>query len=792
MIIGRPFLVVAITCVAALSTAAGPSQFASAGDKMRFEMASGSMPLHFIENRGQLDGSVAFYVQGRDKAVYFTHDGATFRLFDPSADVAGAQSWVVKLDFVGARWGVVPRGVTRRETVISYFRGRPQDWKAGLLTYAGLRYPELWPGIDLTYSGTNNRLKYEFVVKPGADPRQIRLAYRGATNVQIDAAGHIVVATPYGGFKDASPSAYQELDGLRVHVSVAYRPVWKVDNHVFEYGFELGEYDPTRPLVIDPAIFIYCGYIGGNSGEEGQGIAVDTFGNAYVTGLAWSTESSFPIAVGPDLTQNGNSDAFVAKVSADGTSLIYCGYIGGTGPDAAYDISVDLAGNAYVTGYTNSTDGSFPVIVGPDLTHNGGYDAFVAKVNSTGTGLSYCGYIGGEEWDDGRGIEVDTENNACVTGFTSSTETTFPVMIGPDLTFNGAYDAFAAKVNASGSGLVYCGYIGGSNEDWGWDVAVDRWGFAYVGGQTNSTEASFPVMIGPDLTYNDDGSWSDAFVAKLDPDCGCFVYCGYIGGEFTDIAFGIAVDSLERAHLTGETASSESTFPAVVGPDLTYNGGYKDAFAVKVNAAGTGLDYCGYIGGEHNDAGHDICVGESQSAYVIGRAGSPETTFPVVSGPDLTYNGGVQDAFVANIQEDGTSLIYCGYIGGEENDFGHGIAVDRLESAYGTGLTNSDETTFPVTVGPDTTHNGESEVFVAKVSKPCCNHDGMRGDINHDLQGPNIVDLTYLVAHLFGGGAPPPCPEEGDVNGDGSVNIVDLTHLVAHLFGGGAPPAPCP
>ena len=287
------------------------------------------------------------------------------------------------------------------------------------------------------------------------------------------------------------------------------------------------------------------------------------------------------MTVGPDLTHNGDYDAFVTKVKADGTGLEYCGYIGGSGFDRGNGIAVDSAGNAYVSGYTTSTEESFPVTIGPDLTYNGGtYDAFVAKVKTDGTGLVYAGYIGGSGTDEGFSIAADSTGNVYVTGRTASTQATFPVTVGPDLTYNGNTDAFVAKVKADGTGLVYAGYIGGSSSDEGYRIAVDAAGNAYVTGYTYSTQATFPVTVGPDLTYNGGG---DAFVAKVKVDGTGLDYCGYIGGSSDDYGLGIAVDSAGNTYVTGLTASTQAAFPVTVGPDLTYNGGTYDAFVAKVS-----------------------------------------------------------------------------------------------------------------------------------------------------------------------------------------------------------------
>ncbi|MEW6745574.1 MAG: hypothetical protein AB1486_22720 [Planctomycetota bacterium] len=602
--------------------------------------AFGKLPLYFIENRGLLDERVAYYVKGRDKTLYFTSEGVTFALVGEDEQPG---RWVVKLNFAGARAGVRPRGEEKQEAVFSYFKGKPDEWKTGLPTFAKLVYDDLWPGIDIIYSGTVDRLKYEFVVAPGADPGQIRLEYQGATQVAITEVGTLAITTPVAHFEDARPSAYQMNAGVRSEVGVSFAPRATVRQHAF--GFELGDFDPAVPLVIDPEMLIYCGYIGGASGDDGLDIAVDATGSAYLTGGTSSDQSSFPVTVGPDLSYNGDRDAFVAKANSQGAGLVYCGYIGGANYDYGLGICVDTAGAAYVTGHTESSESSFPVTVGPDLSYNGNDDAFVAKVNPQGTGLVYCGYIGGANYDYGAGICVDAAGAAYVTGHTESSESSFPVVVGPDLSYNGAYDAFVAKVTSDGIALAYCGYIGGSMSDHGVGITVDVARAAYVTGQTYSDQSSFPVSVGPDLSHN---GYRDAFVAKVTNEGTRLLYCGYVGGAGEESATDIAVDGQGATYVTGITNSDESSFPVSLGPDLTYNGGEWDAFVVKVTTDGTGLAYCGYIGGVNVDAGYGPAVDAAGAMYVTGATLSDQSTFPVTVGPDLTHNGGL-DAFVAKI-----------------------------------------------------------------------------------------------------------------------------------------------
>jgi len=759
------------------------------------------MPLYFIPNQGQMDAQVAYYLQGKDKTIYFTSEGLTYVLSERSAGEEIAEKtasgkerllinpaerelrsrrdqrrFAVKLDFVGANADVRPSGEEKTGAVISYFKGKPEEWKAGLPTYTRIVYKNLWPGIDVAYYGTVNKMKYEFIVHPGSDPSLIRLAYRGVSAVEVNGEGRLEVRTPAGGFADDRPVGYQEINGDRVDVAMRYlleelsviKPSPSGDEAVtksYVYGFEVGAYDQTKPLVLDPAVLVYCGYIGGSDSDMGYGIAVDGSGNAYVTGSTWSTEATFPVVGGPDLTWNGGYfDAFVAKVNASGTALVYCGYIGGSGSDFGYGITVDGSGNAYVTGNTSSTEATFPVVGGPDLTWNGGDDAFVAKVNASGTALVYCGYIGGWDYDCGYGIAVDSSGNAYITGFTESTEAIFPVIGGPDLTFNGSYDAFVAKVNASGTALVYCGYIGGSESDFGRGIAVDGSGNAYVTGYTSSTQATFPVTGGPDPTYN---GGTDAFVAKVNASGTALVYCGYIGGSDLDYGYGIAVDGSGNAYVAGLAFSTQATFPVIGGPDLTYNGGSSDAFVAKVNASGTSLVYCGYIGGSDNDEGYGIAVDGSGNAYVTGCTSSTEATFPVIGGPDLTYNGG-GDLFVAKVNASGTALVYCGYIGGADDDYGRGIAVDGSGNAYVAGFTESTQATFPVIGGPDLTHNGGYDAFVAKISSI------QKDDFLGTWDGQGVYYRNSDTGAWVKMASPATLITAGDLGGDGVDDLIGI------------------
>jgi hypothetical protein len=694
--------------------------------KANQQIEYGKLPLIFTANQGQTDSQVAFTLQGSDKTIYFSETGLTF-VFSQKPETADTTSkepgnqpgklqvkvdptpverWALKLDFVGAR-AVRPHGLDQTDTIVSYFKGKSDDWHTAIPTYTRIVYTELWPGIDLVYSGMYNRLKYEFTLHPGADPSQIRLAYHSASAVSLNGTGQLQVSTPLGDLHDEAPSAYQEVGGQHAAIAAEYN----LQNQTF--GFKLGSYNSAYPLVIDPAVLVYAGFIGGASEDDGTSIAVDESGAAYITGR--TTSSDFPTLGGLDPSYNGHSsdshdcadgDAFVAKVKPDGSGLVYAGFIGGSGCDVGLGITVDDSGSAYITGETSSTD--FPVLGGPNLSfngNNGDYEAFITKVKPDGSGLVYSGYPGGtgSYGDDKMGITVDGSGAAYVTGVTYGPD--LLVLGGPDLIFNGGgFDAFITKVKPDGSGLVYSGYLGGGGLDVGLSIAIDSSGAAYITGWTESSD--FPVLGGPDLNFN---GQRDTFIVKVKTDGSGLVYSGYLGGSGDDMGYGVAVDGSGAAYITGETSSSN--FPTLGGPDLSFNGGYYDAFIAKLKPDGSGLVYSGYLGGNDGDYGWGIALDNSGAAYITGFTSS--SNFPVLNGSDLSINGGA-DAFIAKLKPDGSGLVYASYLGGSDEDYGESIAVDSSGAAYVSGWVWS--TNFPVIGGPELSYNGGTDAFVAKIS----------------------------------------------------------------------------
>lgn len=681
--------------------------------------AFAQLPLSFVPNRGQSDSSVRYSAQAGGFAVQFTHTAA--RLAFTGRD----RGHLLELRFIGANAAPALIGRGRADGQVSYLIGSdPARWHAGLETYREVVYENLWPGIDMAFRGEDGTLKYEFYVKPGADPSAIRLAYTGADAMTLDEDGNLLIATALGTLADSKPVSYQEAGGRRIPVESRF-----VIGASGRYTVGVGAYDARQPLVVDPGL-AYSTFLGGSEIDQGYAIAVDASGSAYVTGLANSPD--FPTTPGAfDRTLGlGPYDVFVTKIDPAGTSLVYSTYIGAIGYDWGRGIAVDGSGHAYVTGLTSST--SYPTTPGAfDTTHGGGRDdAFVTKLNPEGTSLVFSTFLGGAGLDQGAGIAIDAAGHAYVSGNTLSLD--FPTTPGAfDSTHSeNNVEIFVTRLTPTGSALVYSTYLGGSaNDEGGW-VAVDATGSAYVTGVTTSTD--FPTTPGAfDTTHN---GGRDVFVTRLNPlGSAPLGYSTYLGGANWDQANGIALDSTGSAHVAGFTSSTD--FPTTVGAfDPTHNGGpdvpecepfdpfcfpdsndhgATDAFVTKLNPAGSApLAYSTLLGGADEDEAYGVAVDASGSAHVTGFTGSSD--FPTTPDAwDSDYNGGI-DAFVTRLNPAGSApLLYSTYLGGAQIDNGLGIAVDASSSTYVTGFTFSAE--FPTTPGAaDSSLNGTYDAFVTR------------------------------------------------------------------------------
>jgi len=479
---------------------------------------------------------------------------------------------LVALQFVDGNASVSMEGRKPTGGKIHYLIGNdPGRWRTHLPAYREVMYRDLWPGIDLVFKDGDGNLKYDLMVRPHARIENIRFAWRGAERLSLGPDGSLLIHTRRGIMREAGPVSCQIIDGRRIMVDSRFVIHHEGPGHCV-YGFEIGPgYDPAHPLVIDP-ILLYSTYLGGIDTDIGLHIAVDGANQAYVAGSTSSPD--FPTTPGAfDQTFSGDRDVFVSKLNAAGTALVYSTFIGGSDFDEATNIVADDAGQAYITGTTESDD--YPVTPGAYQTAlAGSEDAFAARFNTTGTALEFSTYLGGSDSQTGESVAIDAQENVYVTGTTSSAD--FPVSPGAFQTvLNGPEDAFVTKLNPTGTALVYSTYLGGADFDSGTDIVVDPAGNAYVTGSTQSTD--FPVTAGAfQPTFGGD---RDAFVAVINTEGNALVYSTYLGGTGDDQGRGIAIDSEFGIYVTGSTESID--FPVTPGAFQTALQGNENAFVTK-------------------------------------------------------------------------------------------------------------------------------------------------------------------------------------------------------------------
>ena len=597
---------------------------------------------------------------------------------------------IVRMKFLGADPKSNLAGLDEQSNKSNYFVGKdPGKWHAGVPNYARVASRQLYPGIDLIYHGSQRQLEYDLVVASGARTDSIRIAFEGIERLRLDAEGDLILETRQGELRQAKPLVYQDIGGERRRVAADY-----VLHGRRRVGFRVARHDLMQPLVIDPVLsyssylgggyddfglgiavdgkgnayvtgetgsidfptqgslqpalngwdafvtklssdgsLVYSTYLGGGRVDEGHGIAVDSEGNAYVTGRTSSTDFPTRNALQP-VKWGEIYDAFVAKLDASGSDLVYSTYLGGSGDDTGLGIAVDSLGDAYVTRVT----------IPKPICHFGQCMSpppfsLVQKVNSTGSALVYSKGFGTGTLTPSSthvyAIAVDGPGNAYVTGDSTLTNL---ATVGAFQTANaGGYDAIVAKINVAGSAFDYFTYLGGNLTDEGFGIAVDADGNAYVTGLTVSS--NFPTQNPFQSAWR--GDW-DAFVAEVNPDGSALVYSTYLGGSGLDISSGIALDGSGNAYLAGYTTSAD--FPVKDAFQPRSAGGY-DAFVTKMNPDGFPL-YSSYLGTSDDDSARSIAVDGSGSAYVTGTTNS--TSFPT-QNPFQPASGGGRDAFVVKI-----------------------------------------------------------------------------------------------------------------------------------------------
>ena len=691
-------------------------------------------PLSFEPNRRQTSPEVKFLTRGEGYILFLTNHDAVFSL-----GKAPHASSVMRMSLLGANPNPSFTALEQLPGKSNYLIGnKPELWHTNIPNYRKVAEHEVYPGIDLVYYGTQSQLEYDFVVAPGANPGKIQIVFQGAKDIHTDADGNLVLSV--AGSADLrlhKPVAYQQAGAEKQLVAANF--VLKGKDRV-EFG--VGNYDPTRPLIVDP-ILSYSTYLGGSNIDGGNAIAVAPDNTAFITGGTFSTD--FPTAhplqpshLGPD---DFDQDAFVAKISADGSTLLYSTYLGGKFQDVANGIAVDPFGNAYITGTTLSKDfpvtpGSFNPACGGDgecgATFNPQGDivanGFLAKLNIAGSGLVYSGFIGSYNYVAGFSVAVDGDGNAYVTGQVGANiPQSLPIPAPPAppppnpppylITPNafqpfygtGSSNAFLVKISATGSTTLYSSYLGGSVEDTGYGIAVDSSANAYITGLTYSQD--FPTTPGAlQALY---GGAGDAFVAKVSTNtsgANGLLYSTYLGGAGLDRGNGIAFDSTGAAYITGVTNSA--AFPFTPNGFQTTFGGEGDAFVSKLTTSGA-LSYFTYLGGTKADQGTGIAVDSLNNAYVTGTTVS--TDFPT-SGAIFqpAYGGGNSDSFVSKLDPAGAILVYSSYLGGSNTELATGIAVDTSGSAYVTGQTCSND--FPQANPLQSNPGGNCDAYISKIT----------------------------------------------------------------------------
>ena len=772
-----------------LILALGFALFLSSGDRIQRASAqslqpvsiSNQFPFAFEANLGQTDNRVKYLARGKGYTLFLTKREAVFsfarvRLGGSSTAPASA---VLRTRFVGASLNPTITGMSRLSGKSNYFIGSdPAKWRVGVPGYSKVRYSSLYPGIDLIYYGHDGQLEYDLVLAPGADPHRIRFAVAGADQLSLNDQGDVVLR--FGGNQIAMrrPFVYQEVAGTKHAVKTDFILLSKD-----EIGLQIGPYNSGKPLVVDPAL-VYSGYLGGSGSDGALAAAVDSHGNAYVTGGTVSTD--FPRTSGvvqPTYGGTGNckgpgdfscGDVFVTKFNSKGSALVWSTYLGGSDKEVANTIFVDKNFNVYVAGETHSAN--FPVTPGAFQTSlKGSHDGFITKLNPTATALVYSTYLSGSTGKNSvAGITVDSSGNLYAAGGTQSSD--FPVTAGafqtickPCIAGKGG-NGFITKLNSTGTApLIYSTFLGGSTEAFAAGIAVDSSGNAYVTGSTVDTD--FPTKNPIQSTFGGGGiscsgslsPCGDAFVSKLNLSGSALLYSTYLGGSGEDTGFAIKIDSTGAAYVAGGTDSSN--FPTTAGAfQTTFGGGSAgcvntgvtcgDAFVTKINSSGSSpLVFSTYLGGSGDDGVlFGLAVDSSKNVHLAGITDS--SNFPVTANATQhTFGGGTSpcpiaatcgDAFRTILNSSGSSLVFSTFLGGSSDDGATGMALDAGGYAYVVGATGS--TNFPITGKAfqktcNSCLGGMPDAFVTKI--------GPSADLKLTNTAPGSVPsgstLTYTI-----------------------------------------------
>lgn len=672
------------------------------------QAAKASFPLKgvkpvFVENRGQFREEVRFRTALPGSTATVTDDGLVLTVTDGrtrSADGALlAQN--VRLRFGAA---VAAQGGERAAASCSYFLGEDDSrWLSGVPCWESVRLDGVANGVSVEVHGRNGLVEYDILVEPGVAAEGIVISVEGADAIAQRADGSLDILTPTGTIRQLPPRAWEVgQDGAQRNLAARLIP-----REFGTFGFEITDRDTSRLLVIDPGL-VYGTFVEGSSNDVGKSIAVDAQGGCYVAGHSRSLD--FPTTPGsfqPQKFERGTwRDVVVAKLTPDGSALDFATYIGGTGDDTAWRMTVDAEGQPVIVGEAFSAD--FPTTVGAYAQTGWGSDGFLAKLNATGTQLVFSTLFGGSG-PGGHGltdVAIDALGRVVVGGGTQFAD--LPITANAaQPTLPEPPGGFIVRFLPDGSDIDYCTYIGSSNDT---HVAVDDAMAIYAAGYTTPFEG-LPLTPGAFQTNYGGGTFDDAFVLKLAADGG-LEWCTLLGGNDSDRAFGLGVDIHGQPLVAGWTDSTSGTFPTTPESfDPIANGG-QDGFITKFAADGSSLVWSTRFGGGSNDSLSDMALDEAGNCYIVG--GTSSANLPVTPNAfDSSLNGSI-DAFVSKLSADGTQLLYGTFIGGTGVvEPANAVAVDPQGNAYITGYTSS--TDIPTTPGAfDTELSGFNGIYVAK------------------------------------------------------------------------------
>ena len=729
-------------------------------DSQRLFSKVAQLPLSFEENRGQFDPRVKFATRGADYGLFLSGAEATIvhhgKVHLGEADVSSMMAALgnaevrtlsaTQLTWLGANPKAEPRGVDRDGSESNYFIGKdPKKWHRHVRHYDRVQLSGLYPGIDLVYHGAQKQVEFDYVVAPHVDPSAIRVGISGPSIVGLDASGQLSISSSGDKMLLLPPVAYQEKNGRRETVQARYV---LSDSH--QFGFQLGKYDASRPVIIDP-VLQYAASFGPNVNDTiVTDVALDASGNVYITGT--TCETNYPTTTGVLQPAGGSlanfcNDVIVTKLDSSASSLIYSTYIGGqTGVDFAVRMLIDSAGAATIVGTTGSTD--FPTTAGvyqssakggtcdygPNVSPNiPCTDAFLLKLSADGSSLEYSTYFGGERAEFAIALAQDSAGNSYVAGATDSTA--LPLAGSP---FQGTYggggncqgntapcfDGFVAKFNPTGTQLLASTYLGGNKDDMVAAVALDAAGDVYLTGVADST--NFPTTAGAIQTVHAGTAQGDAFLSKLDGNLHTLQYSTFLGGASDDIAFAVRVDGSGAAYITGSTLSSD--FPTTAGAyQKTYKGPDPstafcisgldtgiliqptcgDVFVSKIDPSkpsGSQLIFSTFLGGSGNDFAYNLQLDSQNNVWVVGDTNSMD--FPYTSDAYFATQRGPM--FLSEIKSDGSQLIFSTGLTASGSGLALGIDIDSADNVYVTGQGT-------VSATPGTYGLGQpGEVFVAK------------------------------------------------------------------------------